>query len=78
MTNDLIDTNTSALIDSSITTDDTTDTATYAKVFTGTDAATAIQMEKIGDIYVKTDTGAIYIAKSTTKSSGWITVDVTA
>jgi len=78
MTNDLSCTNTSALIDSMISTDDTSDTARYAKVFTGTGAATGVQMSKIGDIYVKTDTGAIYIAKSTTKSSGWVTVDVTA
>lgn len=78
MTNDTSDTNTSALIDSMISTDDTADTALYAKVFTGTDAATDVQMSKIGDIYIKTDTGAIYIAKSTTKASGWVTVDVTA
>jgi len=78
MTNDLTDTNTSAFIDSSISTDDTADTALYAKVFTGTGAATGVQMSKIGDIYIKTDTGSIYIAKSTTKSSGWVTVDVTA
>ena len=63
------------VIVAAIAADEVTDAATYAKVFSGTAAATAVQMSKIGDIYVKTDTPHIYLAKSTTKTSGWVQVD---
>jgi len=64
----------STLIDAKIAAQDAAEAASYAKVFSGTGAATGVQMEKIGDIYVKTDTAAVYVAKSTTKSSGWVLV----
>lgn len=77
MTNDLTKTDYSDMVDSSISSDDTTDLTVYAKVFTHADDQTAVQMSKIGDICVL-DTGTIFIAKSTTKSSGWVALDLTA
>lgn len=71
----LIDANTKAVIDNKISAGDTTDSTSYAKVFSGTAAATTVQMSKKGDIYVKTDTPHVYIAKSTTPASGWVQVD---
>jgi hypothetical protein len=77
MTNDLLKTNDSEIIDTQISADDVLDLTLYAKVFTHATDQTAVQMSKIGDICVL-NTGAIYIAKSTTKSTGWVALDVTA
>lgn len=71
----LISTNQKTVIDNKITAGDTTDSTNYAKVFSGTAAATSITMTKKGDIYVKTDTPHVYIAKGTTKASDWVQVD---
>jgi len=71
---DLASTNVSKVMDDKITADNVTDTATYSVVFSGTGASTTVQMGKIGDIYVKTDDGNIYIAKGTTPASDWVLV----
>jgi hypothetical protein len=55
----------------------TADAATelsYPVIFSGTGAATGVQMGKIGDIYIKTDDSTVYIAKGTTKSTDWVQV----
>jgi hypothetical protein len=70
----LADFNTRTVINEAITANDVIDASNFAKVFSGTGEATAVQMEKIGDIYVKTDTGNVYIAKGTTKATDWVAV----
>jgi len=70
----LVSANLKEAIDNRIAAGDVAD-AQYAKIYSGTGAATTIQMSKKGDIYVKTDTPHVYIAKSTTAASGWIQVD---
>jgi hypothetical protein len=66
---------TQEVVDALIADDEIADAALHPKVYSGTGAATGIQMSKKGDIYVKTDTPHVYIAVSTTKSSGWVQVD---
>ena len=64
-----------SVVDTAVSANETEqDAPNYAKVFSGTAAATTIQKTKKGDIYVKTDTPAIYIAKGTTKASDWVDV----
>ena len=70
----LVETKIADIIDSKITENDVVDTAAFATVFSGTGAATGIQMGKIGDIYIKTDDSTVYIAKGTTKSTDWVQV----
>lgn len=46
--------------------------ATTPRIFSGTGAATGIQMVAIGDLYIKTDGPTVYMAKGLTKSSDWV------
>ena len=69
----LLSTNILAAIDQ-CRTEDTADELSFPKIFSGTGAATNIQMEKIGDIYIKTDTSNVYVAKGVTKSTDWVVV----
>ena len=41
-------------------------------IMIGTGPTTGVQMGKIGDIYVKTDTSKVYVAKGTNKASDWV------
>ena len=56
-------------------TENTADEFSFPKIFSGTAAARNIQMEKIGDIYIKTDTSNVYVAKGVTKSTDWVIVN---
>jgi hypothetical protein len=69
----LLDTKTLAAIDN-YRTEDTANELSFPKIFSGTSAATDIQMTKIGDIYIKTDTSTVYIAKGVTKATDWVEV----
>lgn len=70
----LADFNTRTVVNEAIASNDVIDASSFAKVFSGTGEATSVQMSKIGDIYVKTDTGDVYIAKGTTKATDWVAV----
>lgn len=70
----LVDSNLKEAIDNRIAAGDVAD-AQYAKIFSGTAAATTVTMTKKGDIYVKTDTPHVYIAKGTDKAADWVQVD---
>jgi len=73
----LCDQKTLAAIDAYRTEDNAVEVS-FPVIFSGTGAATGIQMGKIGDIYVKTDTSNVYIAKGTTKSTDWVEVSTAA
>jgi hypothetical protein len=70
----LVETKISSIIDEKISEDNTADLVLFPKIFSGTGEATAVQMSKIGDIYVKTDTSKVYVAKGVTKASDWVEV----
>jgi len=70
----LLPTNILAAIDE-YRTENTADELSFPKIFSGTAAARNIQMEKIGDIYIKTDTSNVYVAKGVTKSTDWVIVN---
>jgi len=55
-------------------TEDIASELSFPKIFSGTSVATDVQMVKIGDVYVKTDTAKIYISKGLTKASDWVEV----
>ena len=55
-------------------TEDTATELSFPKIFSGTAVATDVEMSKIGDIYIKTDTSKVYVAKGVTKASDWVEV----
>ena len=70
----LVETKIADIIDTKISEDNTADLVLFPKIFSGTGEATTVQMSKIGDIYVKTNTSKVYVAKGVTKASDWVEV----